>query len=105
MIFTLDGGLILATEPAPPDRPQTAGFRQVLRFERWCIVVTWEVRFLGGDWRTGSPMWAVGLALPFQLGPRHIWYNGENCAWWLGPFYVERHGYPCEKCSNVLEES
>ena len=104
-MFTLDGGLILATEPAPPERPQIAGFRRVLRFERWCIVVAWEVRFWGGEWTTGSPMWAVGFALPFQFGPRHMWYDGENCVWWLGPFYVERHGYPCEKCSNALEDS
>ena len=72
MIFTLDGGLILATEPAPPDRPQTAGFRQVLRFERWCIVVTWEVRFPSkenGDWRRISVRrWKAQCKAAIQRG-------------------------------------
>lgn len=102
-MFTLDGGLILTTLPTPKDRPRIAGFRQVARLDRWCLIVGWEVRFWGEDWIMGSPMWAVGFALPFQLGPRHLWFDGENCAWWLGPFYVERHGYLCDKCSRSLD--
>lgn len=77
---------------------------------RWLFTVgvgLYMIKFQG-KWR--RPWEVRGFSVGIQFDPRewrassdHVWYDGPNCAWRIGPFIAFRNAFDCDECSLELK--
>lgn len=73
-------------------------WRWALELSRWHVGIVRELKIENRTWRPIGGYYAVISSFP-TWGADHVWYDGPNCRWGIGPFNFQRSGIgTCHEC-------